>query len=102
VLELGQEVGAAVIYTTAALDQAEIEIKAHDEEWCGHHTAVRKRPGPAAVYAALFFGLRQGTYELRAGEGGPGLTVHITGGRVTEATMTEWAACELDAENPAP
>ena len=65
VLDLGREVGAAVIYTTAALDLAEIEIKPRDGDWNGHHTAVRKRPGRPAVYAALFFALRQGGYDVR-------------------------------------
>lgn len=88
VLELGREVGAAVVYATAALDRAEIEIRAGGGDWDGTHTAVRRRPGAPAVYAALFFGLRQGSYEIRVRGTGPAQTIQITGGRVTEATMT--------------
>jgi hypothetical protein len=88
VLELGRGVGAAVIYTTAALDQVEIEIKPCDGAWNGAHTAVRKRAGQAPVYAALFFGLRQGSYDVRIRGTGSARTVHITGGRVTEASIT--------------
>ncbi len=91
VLDLGREVGAAVIYTTAALDLAEIEIKPRDGDWNGHHTAVRKRPGRPAVYAALFFALRQGGYDVRVRGMGPTLNLDIIGGRVTEATMMEWS-----------
>ena len=53
VLELGREVGAAVIYTTAALDQAEIEIRPHDGVWDGTHTAVRKRIAEHMVQSLL-------------------------------------------------
>jgi len=90
VLDLGREVGAAVIYTTAALDLAEIEIKPRGGEWNGDHTAVRRRPGRPPVYAALFPALRQGRYDVRVRGTGPALTLDITGGRVTEAKMTDW------------
>jgi hypothetical protein len=99
VLELGQGVGAAVIYTTAALDQAEIEIKPCDADWEGHHTAVRRRPGQAPVFAALFFGLRAGRYDVRIRGTRPAWTIHITGGRVTEASLAEWAAGESPASS---
>jgi hypothetical protein len=89
VLELGQEVGAAVIYTTAALDLAEIEIKPRDRDWNGEHTAVRRRPGRSPVNAALFFGLRHGSYDVRVRGTGPALRLEITGGGVTEARMPE-------------
>jgi hypothetical protein len=104
VLELGQEVGAAVIYTAAALDLAEIEIRPDDRNWNGEHTAVRKRPGRPPVYAALFFALRQGRYQVRVRGTGPALNVQVTGGRVTEVCMSGWerAAGEADTGNSAP
>ena len=85
VLDLGAEVGAAVIYTTAALDQAELEIRPVGGVWDGTHTAVRKRPGP--VHAALFFGLREGEYDVRVRGTEPVLSVRIVGGHVTEDVM---------------
>jgi hypothetical protein len=88
VLELGREVGAAVIYTTAALDQTEIEIRPHHAEWDGTHTAVRKRPGEPAVFAALFFGLRSGHYDVRVRDTGIGRPIHVVGGQVTEAELS--------------
>jgi hypothetical protein len=88
VLELGPGVGAAVVYTTAALDHRELEIKPTGRDWDGTHTAIRKRPGRGPVYAALFYGLPEGSYDIRV-RGGPSVrTIQITEGRVTEASMT--------------
>lgn len=91
VLELGADIGAAVIYTPAGLDGAEIEIKPRCEEWNGAHTAVRRRPGSAGtapVFAGLFFGLQAGCYDLRIKDT-PRLqddirTLEVVGGQVTE------------------
>ena len=85
VLELGANVGAAVVYTTAAFDGEEIEIKPDHGDWDGTHTAVRRRPGAPGSqphYAALFFGVRAGTYDLRL-RGGLG-SIEVSGGCVTE------------------
>ena len=88
VLELGADVGAAVIYTAAALNGAEIEIKPRCREWKGAHTAVRRRvgaPGTATQFAALFYGLPEGTYDLRL-QHGDVRSIQVVGGRVTEET----------------
>jgi len=85
VLELGANVGAAVVYTTAALDGKEIEIKPDDGDWDGSHTAVRRRPagpGSGLQFAALFFGLRAGSYDLRLGD--DSRRIEVSGGSVTE------------------
>ncbi len=87
VLELGADVGAAVIYTTAALDGAEIEIKPARGDWDGTHTAVRRRPGEPGcepIFAALFYGLAAGTYDLRLRH--QSQSIQVCGGRVTEDT----------------
>lgn len=90
VLELGADVGAAVIYTPAGLNGVEIEIKPHSAEWNGAHTAVRRRPdggGSAPLFAALFFGLSAGTYDLRLRDDqlrNDVRSIRIVGGRVTE------------------
>lgn len=87
VLELGGDVGAAVIYATEALDGAEIEIREAGDDWEGVHTAVRKRRGESPLFAALFFNLRAGTYDVRV-RGTEGFqTINVGGGRITEATM---------------
>jgi len=93
VLELGADVGAAVIYMTEAYDGAEIEIKPRCGEWNGAHTAVRRRvgaPGSAPQFAALFYGLAEGTYDLRLHRDLRSL--HVFGGQVTEVT---WLSASL-------
>ena len=87
VLELGADIGAAVIYAAAALDGVEIEIKPRQGSWDGTHTAVRRRPsGPGSrpQFAALFYGLKAGTYDLRLRR--EARSIQVSGGRVTEAT----------------
>lgn len=87
VLELGADVGAAVIYTTAALDGQEIQIKPSAGDWSGAHTAVRRRPGAHGgdpVFAALYFGLAAGAYDLRLGD--ESRSLEVVGGQVTEQT----------------
>jgi len=87
VLELGEDIGAAVIYTTAALEGAEIEIKPQCGQWDGTHSAVRRRvgaPGREDIFAILYFGLRAGTYDLRLRD--QARSIEVVGGRVTEET----------------
>jgi hypothetical protein len=88
VLDIGGDVGAAVVLTTAALESAEIEIRPRGCDWNGTHVAVRSRPtGGNPVYAAVFGHLRKGRYELRLRPPAPdGKTqeIEVTGGRLTE------------------
>lgn len=88
VLELGRDVGAAVVYAPAALDRAEIEIRPCGRAWDGTHTAVRRRPGQPPVFAALFFSLRAGTYDVKVRGTDRFRTITVVGGRVTEEHMT--------------
>ena len=87
VLELGDGVGAAVIYMPARLNGAEIEIKPRSGSWDGAHTAIRARPtglDSMPLYAALFYGLQAGTYDLRLR--GSLRSIQVQSGRVTEQT----------------
>ncbi len=55
VIDIGEGVGAAVIFTNSDLDGAELEIRPASDEWRGVHTAVReRRSGGAVRYAAVF------------------------------------------------
>jgi hypothetical protein len=69
VLDIGGDVGAAVVHTTVALEGAEIEITPDGCEWDGTHVAVRRRtnPGPDAepIFCAVFSHLRAGVYRVR-------------------------------------
>jgi hypothetical protein len=111
VLDIGADVGAVVVSTPTALAGAEIEIcpaghrgERPDEghgwwsgEWRGHghghahgpawpHVGVLRRDTSAGVrYAAVFPGLRAGSYELWLRPAEPtAIVVAVLGGRVTE------------------
>ena len=66
VLDIGGDLGAAIVHTSAALAGLEIEIRREGALWDGTHVAVRARSVPGGeVHAALFPGLPQGGYEVR-------------------------------------
>jgi hypothetical protein len=66
ILDIGGQIGAAVISTSAALDGAEVEIRGHGQPWRGQHTAIRARhTSTGTVYAAVFDTLEQGRYEAK-------------------------------------
>jgi hypothetical protein len=89
VLDIGEGVGAAVIYTDSELEGQELEIRPASGEWRGVHTAVRERTfGGAMRCAAVFGSLREGSWELRvrgSSDATPVLGVYVPGGSVVEA-----------------
>ena len=89
-VEVGDGVGAAVIYTEPALEGAELEIRRASEEWRGVHTAVRERRFGGVVRSAAVFGsLTEGNWELRvrgSADPQPALAVSVRGGSVVEAS----------------
>ncbi len=93
VIDIGEGVGAAVIYTEADLDAAELEIRPASDEWRGAHTAVRERRFAGVVrYAAVFGSLAQGNWELRVRGSGvehPVLAITVSGGAVVETRWPE-------------
>jgi hypothetical protein len=91
VLDIGGEIGAAVVHAPATLAGFEIEIRAHGHIWDGTHVAVRERRTPEGItFAALFYGLSRGSYEVRVrgDEYGPTTEIEVRGGRVTAAYLT--------------
>jgi hypothetical protein len=93
VIDIGEEVGAAVIYTDPGLEGAELEIRPAFDQWRGLHTAVRERRfGGVVRYAAVFGSLAQGNWELRvrgSGDEHPVLALTVSGGSVVETTWPE-------------
>jgi hypothetical protein len=89
IVDIGEGVGAAVIYTDSDLEGAELEIRPVSDEWRGVHTAVRERRFAGAVrYAAVFGCLAEGNWELRvrgSTDAQPVLAVRVLGGSVVEA-----------------
>jgi hypothetical protein len=65
-LDIGEDRGALVVYTSEDLLGEEIEIRPHDGVWTGLHTAVRARHmGELVRYAGVFGSLPAGLYDLR-------------------------------------
>jgi hypothetical protein len=90
VVDVGGEVGAAIVSTPASLIGYEIEIRRRGAPWDGTHVAVRERHvAGGLVYAALFSGLGQGHYEvrLRGVVDGPATDVNVEGGRVSKTRL---------------
>ena len=90
VLDIGGDIGAAVIRTPSWLVGSEIEIRRIDAPWEGIHTAVRERRLPDGVtYAALFDSLASGHYEIRVRHDPTSrpVALEVEGGRVVEGVL---------------
>ena len=90
VLDIGGDLGAAIVHTPATLVGLELEIRREGSAWDGTHVAVRARSVPGGVvHAALFPGLQQGSYEVRVrgDEGGLAAAVEVEGARVSETRL---------------
>jgi hypothetical protein len=65
VLEIGDELGALIVYTESALLHAEIEISpAGEDERRSHKDVLERIVAGRSLYAAVFDRLAQGTYTL--------------------------------------
>ena len=94
-LDIGGDVGAAVVVARAGLVGVEIEARpvGSGDHGAGHHhhlphVAVVARPAPdgSVVHSAVFAELPAGSYELSERPAGPvRLRIAVTGGSVTEA-----------------
>jgi hypothetical protein len=86
VLDVGDDIGALVLRTPAAMEGAELEISPVAEPGRRTHVAVHPRyVGSTTVYAAVYYGLVAGTYQLWTEDGLPAMTVEVIGGAVIEA-----------------
>jgi hypothetical protein len=90
VLDIGDDFGALVLYTSADLVGAEIEISPDGEPDRRRHVAVHPRHFPGGTaHAAVYYGLAAGTYDLWAADGTCALTVSIEGNTITESAWPE-------------
>jgi hypothetical protein len=89
--DVGGDVGAAVVYTPAALLGRELEIRLVGRPWDGTHTAVRERAlGASRVWAGFFGALPAGRYEVRLrGDVSRSIDLSVVGATVTE-TSYNW------------
>ena len=85
VLEIGDELGAVVVYTDAELHGREIEISPRGEDGRRSHKDVLERSrGGAPSFAAVFDRVEQGEYTLWIGGAPRARDVGVAGGAVTE------------------
>jgi hypothetical protein len=88
VLDIGDDVGALVVYAPDALSGAEIEIARRGENRAFVHTEVRERRLPGgSVYAGVFPAVGAGEYTLLGTDGRAARDVTISSGRVTEVRL---------------
>lgn len=90
-LDIGGDVGAAIVNTPASLVGSEIEIRRCGTAWAGTHVAVRERHvAGGAVHAALFSSLVHGDYEvrIRGDADSPTTVLTVQGGRVSETRLS--------------
>jgi hypothetical protein len=90
VLDIGQNVGALVIYTDVELCGKEIEVSPKDNHLQRTHTEVLERKVNGNItYAALFLTLAEGDYNIWCI---PGQPVTIVGGSVAEV---DWRGSDV-------
>jgi hypothetical protein len=90
VVDIGGDVGAAIVATEATCGGQEMEIRPDGGVWDGTHVSVLPRHfADGTIWAALFPALPAGRYEvrLRGQVDGPLASFEVTGGRVTHAHL---------------
>jgi hypothetical protein len=84
VLDIGEDLGAMVLFAPEALLGHEVEVEPDDELRARTHAVVRaRRVGERQVFSAVFPALRAGRYRICAH--GVAAMVTIAGGEVTQA-----------------
>ncbi len=90
VLDIGGDVGAAVVTTSAQLACREIEIRRVGESWEGRHVAVlERRLAAGSVWAAVFGSLAEGDWQVRVRDcpSSPVVSFTVEGSRVTTTQL---------------
>jgi hypothetical protein len=83
VLDIGGQIGAAIIRMSDHSNGKELEIRRTDVDWDGTHTGIRR--GGACGSFAIFGSLAAGDYEIRMkGTLDPIQSLHVEGGEVSQ------------------
>lgn len=101
VLDIGGDIGAAIIYTAPSLAGREIEIRPVGGEWDGTHVAVRERLlRSGSKWAALFPQLQHGSWEVRVrfAPDSPVHPVSVEGAKVSSTTYPDVEVIVSDEE----
>ncbi|MBV8121254.1 MAG: phospholipase [Alphaproteobacteria bacterium] len=90
VLDIGQDVGALIIYTNPEMHGREIEVSPRRSAAPRTHVQVlERRIKNQPVFAAVFFGLRAGDYDIWEDPAAPSGNVVIVGGEVATVDWRE-------------
>lgn len=90
VLDIGEDVGALLIYCPPYLCGQQIDVSPCERLWERIHTDVLERQAHGKpVFAALFLALAAGPYVIWGQHAMPAGEVIITGGRVSELNWQE-------------
>ncbi|HEY7127770.1 MAG TPA: hypothetical protein VH540_27825 [Ktedonobacterales bacterium] len=92
VLDIGEDIGALVIYTGPELHGHEIEVspranppkRGHGETRRTHTAVLERRVNGRSLFAALFLALQAGDYTIWAPNSNLPAAVTIIGGQVAE------------------
>lgn len=96
VLDIGQDIGALVIYTKGELCGREIEVSPKGNDAQRTHTAVlERRVNGRSVFAALFLALPEGDYFIWGSGSKPIGDVTVAGGAVAEV---DWHNLFMDVQ----
>jgi hypothetical protein len=90
VIDIGESTGAAIVTGPLGLDGREVEIRAVNRAWDGHHAAFHVRETvDGQIAAAVFPQLVQGDWEvrLRFTADSPIVRVAVIGARVSTAAL---------------
>jgi len=82
VQDIGQDIGALIIYLDAELRGREIEVSPRGVAKRVHVEVLERRINGRPVFAAVFPGLRAGDYDIWEDAPNPSDTVTIVGGNV--------------------
>jgi hypothetical protein len=90
VLEIGEELGALVVYTDPSLLHREIEISPAGSDADRSHKDVLERVvGGRSLYAAVFDKLPEGSYTLWHDDAVRTRGATVAGGTITELSLVE-------------
>jgi hypothetical protein len=84
VLDIGDGVGALIIYTPAALEGREIEVSRGESARRVHTEVLERRIAGQPVFAAVYASLPEGRYRIWSDDPGHPNEIDVAGGRVSE------------------
>jgi hypothetical protein len=84
VLDIGEGLGALILYTAPELLGQEIEVSRDGDPHRTHTEVLERRMGGRQVFAAVYASLPEGHYRIWDYDDKPVTEVEITGGQVAE------------------